>query len=74
MTLLRLNRPEEAEKSAREALVKDPNMADVYSCFAIRALAVRITVTRSKTSTITCGSTLTGERSGDEAIKPCPFR
>ncbi len=34
MTLLRLNRPEEAEKSAHEALVRDPNMADAYLVLA----------------------------------------
>ena len=34
MTQLRLNRPDEAEKSAREALVKNPNTANAYLVLA----------------------------------------
>ncbi|HKW32772.1 MAG TPA: tetratricopeptide repeat protein [Candidatus Acidoferrum sp.] len=34
MTLLRLNRTDEAEKSAREALLRDPNHADAYLVLA----------------------------------------
>lgn len=34
MTLLRLNRTDEAEKSAREALLRDPNHADAYLILA----------------------------------------
>jgi len=34
MTLLRLNRPEEAEKSAREALLRDPHLANAYLVLA----------------------------------------
>lgn len=34
MTLLRLNRMDEAEKSAREALLRDPNHADAYLVLA----------------------------------------
>jgi tetratricopeptide (TPR) repeat protein len=34
MALLRLNRPDEAEKSAREALLRDPNMANAYLVLA----------------------------------------
>ncbi|HTT32476.1 MAG TPA: tetratricopeptide repeat protein [Methylomirabilota bacterium] len=34
MTLLHLNRPDEAEKSAREALVRNPNLANAYLVLA----------------------------------------
>jgi tetratricopeptide (TPR) repeat protein len=34
MTLLRLDRPDEAEKSAREALLRNPNMANAYLILA----------------------------------------
>ena len=34
MTLLRLNRTDEAERSAREALLRDPNKADAYLVLA----------------------------------------
>ncbi|HXY24450.1 MAG TPA: tetratricopeptide repeat protein [Candidatus Acidoferrum sp.] len=34
MTLLQLNRPEEAEKSAREALLRNPNLANAYLVLA----------------------------------------
>ena len=34
MTLLRLNRTDEAERSAREALLRDPNQADAYLVLA----------------------------------------
>jgi len=34
MTLLRLNRPDEAEKSAREALLRNPNQANAYLVLA----------------------------------------
>lgn len=34
MTLLRLNRPEEAERSAREALIRRPNFAEAYLVLA----------------------------------------
>ncbi|HYL84831.1 MAG TPA: tetratricopeptide repeat protein [Candidatus Angelobacter sp.] len=34
MTLLRLNRPDEAEKSAREALLRDPKLANAYLVLA----------------------------------------
>jgi len=34
LTLLRLNRPDEAEKSAREALLRNPNLANAYLVLA----------------------------------------